>query len=833
MGFSTIMSPSSASNRFSALIACFLVASCGGGGGGSSTPPPPPPPPAAPSGLAYTTPQTYTVNTAVTALNPTVTGTVTTYTVSPALPAGLAISATSGAISGTPTAITAQANYVVTAANAGGSTTATVSITVNDVAPDVTYPQSTYAFTTGIPVPNITPAVTGGAALNYSVNPALPAGLALNASTGVISGTPTAVAASAGYTVTATNSGGNDTVALTLTVRSGVLLDLGNNRAISSVQYVGNRLMTTGFQGDVVLRDAQSGAVLRRTSSNCSVTCEELALLAGTTLAVRKADGFDLYSATDGALLAQIASPSSNTRWALASDGSYVVSQGFQRLMAWSTNGTLLFSIDGNYYDSNVFAAPGEIRAANGAGNTQRVQNIAVPAGTAALGPLFTGTFDGWFDDGERFFTRAGSTLRVFSRQSVELDSATLASSVRVAGSGNWYHSTNGNLSIWTVGSAGVASATYTVGSLGRIQGTGNTLAIIPYQIPSISVIDLSGASPVKTDYVTPVAALTLFAGLSASEWIFTSTGGAMFGELGAGAPQIYSHGDVRGIVGSTSRVVIAFASGKIRHYAADTQAFEGELDLAVDKIELSADGTVLAASADDGQAQYVTDRTLRVFSLPSHNLLAQWPYTFGSGAQPVDFALSRDGQVVAQYLSDPSTGRILRANELDGTPLLDQLVPSFINLTATPRLAVSDSGSGVAYPETPIGDGNATGLYVNGTRSGAAVGWASGWLDDSRLIVNRFRGIPDEFAFVGADIVSSSGTLLAQPALPNMSRFQLVGTDTIYSPELNVILNATTGDTVWSSAAPISNNRSQNVGAVAGNYVYFVSGTTIRVEPR
>ena len=85
----------------------------------------------APSGLSYSpSSQIGTVGTAIAAMNPTVTGTVTNYSVSPTLPAGLSINASSGVISGTPTAPTASASYTVTAANAGGSTTANVTISV-------------------------------------------------------------------------------------------------------------------------------------------------------------------------------------------------------------------------------------------------------------------------------------------------------------------------------------------------------------------------------------------------------------------------------------------------------------------------------------------------------------------------------------------------------------------------------------------------------------------------------------------------------------------------------------------------------------------------------
>lgn len=59
-----------------------------------------------------------------------VTGTVTSYTISPALPAGLSMSAATGAISGTPTTADATASYLVTASNSGGSTTASITMTV-------------------------------------------------------------------------------------------------------------------------------------------------------------------------------------------------------------------------------------------------------------------------------------------------------------------------------------------------------------------------------------------------------------------------------------------------------------------------------------------------------------------------------------------------------------------------------------------------------------------------------------------------------------------------------------------------------------------------------
>jgi hypothetical protein len=84
------------------LLAIIVLTACGGGGGGGI---------AQPSGLSYAQPPAFVINQAITPLTPTVMGQVTSYTVTPALPKGLTLNSATGAISGTPTAIAAGANY--------------------------------------------------------------------------------------------------------------------------------------------------------------------------------------------------------------------------------------------------------------------------------------------------------------------------------------------------------------------------------------------------------------------------------------------------------------------------------------------------------------------------------------------------------------------------------------------------------------------------------------------------------------------------------------------------------------------------------------------------
>lgn len=85
----------------------------------------------APSDLTYTgSPYTFTKGTAITTQTPTVTGTVTGCSSSPTLPTGLSIDSTTCAISGTATTAQSATDYTITASNDGGSTTATINITV-------------------------------------------------------------------------------------------------------------------------------------------------------------------------------------------------------------------------------------------------------------------------------------------------------------------------------------------------------------------------------------------------------------------------------------------------------------------------------------------------------------------------------------------------------------------------------------------------------------------------------------------------------------------------------------------------------------------------------
>src|SRR5262245_12172151 len=99
-----------AAHRCLLVFAAACLVSCGGGSEVAADPPGP----AAPTGLSYATAPDLTVGIAISPLLPNVTGSVANYTVSPALPGGLSLNASTGAISGIPTTITPSANYTIT-----------------------------------------------------------------------------------------------------------------------------------------------------------------------------------------------------------------------------------------------------------------------------------------------------------------------------------------------------------------------------------------------------------------------------------------------------------------------------------------------------------------------------------------------------------------------------------------------------------------------------------------------------------------------------------------------------------------------------------------------
>lgn len=135
-------------------------------------------------------------------------GSPISFTVLPALPAGLVLDPSTGVISGTPTATQPATTYYLSATGSTGVSISSVTFAVSSSGTSLTPAQQTVSGTRGTAITSTTSlsatGLTGSA--TYSILPSLPAGISLNSSTGVISGTPTEAAGEQVYTITATGA---------------------------------------------------------------------------------------------------------------------------------------------------------------------------------------------------------------------------------------------------------------------------------------------------------------------------------------------------------------------------------------------------------------------------------------------------------------------------------------------------------------------------------------------------------------------------------------------------------------------------------------------------
>ena len=166
-----------------------------------------------------------------------------TYSIWPALPAGLTFDATGRTITGMPTAGSAVTEYTYTATDASTDPdrdNLTFSITVTDGPPSdlvPTFPPGTaidaQSYRPGQAITTLyLPAAAGGdGTLRYSISPTLPTGLTFNAAARTITGTPTAASTAATYTYTVTDSDAvnpdTDAIEFTISVSTDPVPDFG------------------------------------------------------------------------------------------------------------------------------------------------------------------------------------------------------------------------------------------------------------------------------------------------------------------------------------------------------------------------------------------------------------------------------------------------------------------------------------------------------------------------------------------------------------------------------------------------------------------------------
>ncbi|MBY0244048.1 MAG: putative Ig domain-containing protein, partial [Sphingobacteriaceae bacterium] len=134
------------------------------------------------------------------------------YSVTPALPAGLKLNTLTGIISGTPTELSATKTYTITAYNEfGQSNDVAIQFEVILEQPTISYAFTEVNITKDVDLAALKPRVSNAEKAIYSISPALPAGLVFNSSTGEITGKPSESVAMTSYQVTLSNDLGSAT----------------------------------------------------------------------------------------------------------------------------------------------------------------------------------------------------------------------------------------------------------------------------------------------------------------------------------------------------------------------------------------------------------------------------------------------------------------------------------------------------------------------------------------------------------------------------------------------------------------------------------------------
>ena len=148
-------------------------------------------------------------------------GSITSWEISPSLPIGLNFGSENGTVWGVPTQLLNLTTFTVYANNSGGSSTATINITIVDQVPVLIYNPSNITLTRGeqSDVLPLQPNLSGpGDVLTWEISPALPSGIQFGSDNGTIWGIPTVNMTQTSFTIWANNSGGQTNFTINITI---------------------------------------------------------------------------------------------------------------------------------------------------------------------------------------------------------------------------------------------------------------------------------------------------------------------------------------------------------------------------------------------------------------------------------------------------------------------------------------------------------------------------------------------------------------------------------------------------------------------------------------
>ena len=383
----------------------------------------------------------------ITPFMPYFAGTASSFSVTPALPAGLTLSTATGTITGTPTAAVAQATYVVTATNTTSNTSCYVSITVIQA-----------------PKTLLDLGQSGAIAALQFVGDSL---LSTDAT---------------GHWVlwkysTGANLANGD----------------GNQGFAAYTYYTPNPI---SLAGQVAVIGLGNGLEVLSSSSGQFVS-----LIAYPGL------NPNLPQILQGSQAPPVYFP----WWRLASDGSYICIGSTSGLFVYSPTGQLVTSKTGDYSAAQAFAAPGNVLVAQGPAGQNVIETVSAMNGASSASPTFSGQFYAWFTDGGMFLAAQGNTVWEYSNAGVQEGLVALPTVAGLTGQGNWIWTDANPLEIYAIGSdtpaatfpgdravasgSAIIMSPFGAGQVSVVDLSGSTPTIATYTIPIADLNDYAATS--------------------------------------------------------------------------------------------------------------------------------------------------------------------------------------------------------------------------------------------------------------------------------------------------------------------------------------------------
>lgn len=480
------------------------------------------------------------------------------------------------------------------------------------------------------------------------------------------------------------------------------------------------------------------------------------------------------------------------------------------------------------------------MQVALGAAGANVVETLTVPNGTSTVSAPFNGAFFSWFLDGGRFLTNVANTVYTYSNTGTQQAVVTFPKISNLTGQGNWIWiagqggasgPTAGDLQIYAVGSNSPALDLNIGGS--AFLGSGVLIAVPENDTNALTLVDLSGSSPVATSY-KPFGILVgnTFSSASSSQWLIDA-GGSIVDGATVSAPEVRTlgYGYVSSIAATPNLVALTASNGQILLMDPSTQTVKSTIDSQAYELHFSSDGSVLGAASTQPNPQPnmagIPEYTF--YSLPSLSVISNLSFTYPANY----FNLSGSGKIFS--IDNP-----LQVMGISGTPVIwsESNPPN-----QTPPPALSPDGTFFSVVTNLNSSFSPTSnFYQNGALVGAVPGYAAGWIDDGHVFVQNWTTSGMGPIFTNIGIYSPNGTeLTSYPAntIPAINNPQFLPGNLVFGfgppPDSAIsipsIFSLTDGSLVW-QAPPVASNLSDGASAVSGSNVVVQVGHQVVVYP-